>query len=115
MGLTKILTVAMVNFKALISSVRALVQTSTDYAVDTQFFGSFSNTNLIVWLNDFFSQKFLNIIVVFEYCFATVISLSKSIAKFCKFIFLKRGTVLTSSRPWKKRVLWARAKPPFLR
>ena len=40
--------------------------------LDPHFFSSFSNTNLIVWLNVFFSQKFLNIIIVFKNCIATI-------------------------------------------
>ena len=62
--------------------------------MDPHFFSTFLNTNLIVWLNIFFSQKFLNIIIVFQYCrIATMISLSKSIAKYGKFIFLKWNEV----------------------
>ena len=57
--------------------------------MDPRFFCSFSNTNVIVWLNIFVSQKFLNITIVFEYCIATMILSSKSIVKYGKFIFLK--------------------------
>ena len=68
----KDLNVETVNFNFLTSSVSAQVQTSTDY-MDANFFNSFSNTNLIAWLNVFCSQKFLNIIIVFKYSIATLI------------------------------------------
>ena len=54
MGITnnyKFLAVKMVNVKVIILSARA-AQMSIDY--DPYFFSSFSNINLIVWLNVFF-------------------------------------------------------------
>ena len=54
---------------------------------------TFSDTNLMGELNVFFLLKFLSIIRVFKYCIATMILLSKSIAKYCKFIFLKWNKV----------------------
>ena len=49
-------------------------------------------SDLIVWLNVLFSQKILNIII-FKYCIATMLLLSRSIAKYCKFKFLKWNEV----------------------
>ena len=57
--------------------------------MDPHFFSTFLNRNLIVWLNVFFSQKFVNVTIVFKYCRATIILLFKSIAKYGKFLFLK--------------------------
>ena len=64
------------------------------FIMDSQFFSSFSNTNLIVWLNVSFLRKFLNSVFLFKYCRAILMFLSKSIAKYCKFMFLKRNEVL---------------------
>ena len=75
----------MVNFKVLILSVKAGCNRSL--IVDPHFFSSFSNTNLIVWLNVFVEQKFLSIIIVFKFCISTMILLSKSIAKYGKLYF----------------------------
>ena len=77
----------MINFEILISSVTAPCKCLL--IMNPHFFNSFSNRNFIVWLNGFFSQKFLNIIIVFKYSKATMILLFKSIAKYDKFIFLK--------------------------
>ena len=51
----------MVNFKVLILSVKA--RCKRILIMHSQFFGSFTNTNLIVWLNVFFPQKFLSIVI----------------------------------------------------
>ena len=77
----------MIKFKVSISSVEAGCK--RPLIMELHFFSSFSNTNLIVWLNIFASQKFLNIIIVFKYCITTMILLFKSIAKYGKFIVLK--------------------------
>ena len=48
------------------------MQTSTDYGVSLSC--SFSNASFIVWFNDFFPRKFLNLIsiVVFKHYTATM-------------------------------------------
>ena len=79
----------MVNFIALISLVKAGCK--RPLISDPHFFSRFSNTNLVVWLNVFFSQKILNVMTVAKYCIATIKLSSKSIAKYGKFILLKRN------------------------
>ena len=76
----------MVNFKVLISSVKAGCK--RQLIMESHLFSSFSNTNLIVWLNVFASQKFLNIIIVFILHSDHDIII-KRIAKYGKFVSLK--------------------------
>ena len=57
------INVEIVNINALILSVRAPMQTSTDLWIST-FLKVFCLCLFnIVWLNDFFSRKFLNILI----------------------------------------------------
>ena len=81
----------MVNFKVLISSVKAGCK--RPLIMDPHFFSSFSNTSHVVWSPVFVLQTFFYFIIVFRYCIATVILLFKSITKYCKFIFLKLNEV----------------------
>ena len=46
--------------------------------MNLDLFSSFSNTSMIVWLNDF-SQNSLNVIILFKYYIETMILFSKSI------------------------------------
>ena len=67
----------MVNFNALISSVRSLVQTFL-IMLDPHFFSCFLNSNHIFRLNDILSQNFRKFAVLLD----NKVLLSKSIAKY---------------------------------
>ena len=67
----------------------APVQTFNDYGSPLfQYFLKHTPDRLVE--RCFFFTQFLNIITLFKYWIATIILLSKSIAKYCKLIFFER-------------------------
>ena len=76
--------------------------------MDSYFFCSFSNINLIVWLNVFTSQKFLNIVIVFKHCIATMMLLFKSIAKYGNLSFQDEKASLLAQVLRKQSEFWGR-------
>ena len=72
----------MVNLKALTSSVKPTLQTSTDYGSPITTFLLVFQTHaaFIVWFSNFFSQTFLIVIHIFRYFIATTILFDESIA-----------------------------------
>ena len=77
----------MVKFKALTSSVKTRFNRPLN--MDLRLFSSFSNTTLIVWLNDFFHGTFIiNVIIVCKDFITTITLIFKKIANYCKYFML---------------------------